>query len=69
MNMKIIDAFGTHIGDAEVKWITPEGNTPRQAREYRGQILRELSVIFEPELTVLLPTKNERTPWRLEITP
>ena len=56
MKIKVIDAFGTHVGDAEVTWREPSPET-------------EVALIFDPEITVILPTKNVRIPWRLEITP
>ena len=68
MKIKVIDAFGTHLGDAEVKWIIPAG-TRRHQQDYQHQIFSETGMIFEPEITTLLPTKNEHMPWRLEITP
>lgn len=69
MNIKVIDAFGTHVGDAEVKWRIPEGQTKRQERDFRYHLLGETYAIFEGETTVLLPTKNPQVPWRLEVTP
>ena len=69
MKIKVIDAFGTHIGDAEVKWIIPDDATRRQQRDYQTQLFSETGKIFEPEITVLLPTKDERAPWRMEVTP
>ena len=66
MKIKVIDAFGTHVGDAEVKWI-PMGDTPKQQRTYLTRFALEIATIFDKQLTVTLPTRNPQVPWRLEI--
>jgi hypothetical protein len=65
MKIKVIDGFGSHVGDAEVTWV------PASTEGIVGyENMDELNaVIFAPAITVLLPTLNERIPWRLDITP
>jgi hypothetical protein len=65
MNIKLIDSFGMHVGDAEVTWVSPNFG-PDSGYESAGDLLR---AIFAPSITVLLPTVNERMPWRMDITP
>jgi len=65
MKIKVIDAFGTHVGDAEVTWRDDIGYVeggPQSMQE-------EIKLIFPPETTVILPTVNVQVPWRLEVTP
>lgn len=62
MKIKVIDAFGTHVGDAEVVWLA-------QSFAVLTSMDNEAETIFDPEITVILPTKNVQVPWRLEITP
>jgi hypothetical protein len=62
VKIKVIDAFGTHVGDAEVVWLAHSFAVLTSMDD-------EAETIFEPEITVILPTKDQRAPWRLEITP
>jgi hypothetical protein len=58
MKIKVIDAFGTHVGDAEVKWIANI-----------DQLEQEIADILMPITVAVLPTREARAAWRLEVTP
>jgi hypothetical protein len=64
VKIKIIDAFGTHVGDAEVTWLPVDMSV--SGFESMDDSVR---AIFDPEITVLLPPKNVHMAWRLEVTP
>jgi len=64
VKIKVIDAFGTHVGDAEVTW-APVDMSQSGYESMEDSVL----AIFDREIILTLPTKNERLPWRLEITP
>lgn len=60
MRIKVIDAFGTEVGAADVQFAA--------ATQHDGTtIAEEAKLIFEPHLTVVLPTKDPRAPWRFEV--
>jgi hypothetical protein len=60
MNIEVIDAFGSKVGDASVEFV-PVANP--------GDLEDNISQIFPAETTVLLPTHDERCPWRLVVRP
>jgi hypothetical protein len=60
MTITLIDAFGTIVGAGEVTW------TAQLDLEELARIVAE---IFPPVTSVVLPTRYEHVPWRLEIKP
>jgi len=60
MNIEVIDAFGTKVGEAEVAF------APVQNPEV---LAREITTIFPPSTTVTLPSADARCPWRLVVRP
>lgn len=65
MKITVKDAFGTHVGDADVVWMDAGAHPSLDTQS----IQENVNLIFEPFTMVILPTKNSQVPWRLEITP
>jgi hypothetical protein len=65
MKIKVIDAFGAHVGDAEVTW----KDFDYQRLDDFTTLQDEVNAIFpDPVFTVEMPTRNQHMSWRLEVT-
>jgi hypothetical protein len=65
MKIRVIDAFGAHVGDAEVTW--KKVSYPRL--DNYTSIQDEVDATFpDPVFSVIVPTRNQHMAWHFEVT-